>query len=506
MKRIHSIIALTLLAVMAVGVTCFAAVGVKIDGVDSGAATTLDFHNATIVNDGATYVIPLSGVNVGVGTTGYIPIYTSPTTISTSGISNIGNNVGIGTPLPFHALDVYGEAVIHGPNERVGGSRNDNYIDFNDVGIGTTGLNAYTSVSGGLVLTNNHIWYLKQNEDIDAFITSNEVVNGDVLILAAGTYTITADIDITKKIKIWGQGTNKTTITTSTALVNMLDISTDNIEIADLTLSSTGAGTGGSQRAINLSATGTNIFSDIVFRNVNITMSGAGVQRGAQISDSGITFINGVISITSSNDEASGFRAGPASTAEAPMALNFTNVKVNTSGAGSATSRAWYMSESTATQVSTINLYNCFGVSVESGTSTTNAVFSNAVSTADMVVNLYGGSYSGADNDLLQSGTGVINIYNTHLVNNTTSGTISYVGGNWSTRLLVGGNVGIGTVNPNGSLHIDGATGFGTVKADGDTGGCIMLKYRDNSTWLECGGAAGALVCTADADGVCDGT
>lgn len=70
--------------------------------------------------------------------------------------------------------------------------------------------------------------------------------------------------------------------------------------------------------------------------------------------------------------------------------------------------------------------------------------------------------------------------------------------------MILSGNVGIGSTIPNQNLMVNGGAGFGSIKADGDSGGCIMLQDTDNAGWTECKVLDGVMTCATDADGVCD--
>jgi hypothetical protein len=70
-------------------------------------------------------------------------------------------------------------------------------------------------------------------------------------------------------------------------------------------------------------------------------------------------------------------------------------------------------------------------------------------------------------------------------------------------RISSGGNVGIGTTSPNAKLDIDAGTGFGSMRLNGTSGGCMMLRDTDNAGWTKCTALNGVLTCAIDADGVC---
>lgn len=64
----------------------------------------------------------------------------------------------------------------------------------------------------------------------------------------------------------------------------------------------------------------------------------------------------------------------------------------------------------------------------------------------------------------------------------------------------------IATVQLTGYMDMQASAGTGGLKADGDTGGCLMLRDNDNGGWTECCATDGVLNCGIDADGTLDGT
>lgn len=346
-------------------------------------------------------------------------LFVSSNAFADTAILQSSDGTAISSANPLQVTFGEGTQTMSGAmGERLSGSNVNRYIDYND--------NPYaTTIGGGLFLRYSNIWFLEEGEDIDAFIASDEVVDGDTIYLASGTYTTTADIDVTKAVHIVGQGIGKTIISTSTGSLNIFDISKDGASISNLSISSTGTGT---QIGINVSGVSGTRFTNINLSNLLITMSSTAVQRGIVLLDSGANIRNVVGSITSSNNEASGLRVGPASTMEATATVNVYNSWMSVSS-GSSTGHAFRFSESTATQVLTANVYDSYGFAVEGASSSSAGIYSNAASAADIVVNVYGGAYSGTDNDAEIAGTGVLNpSATTVFVNNKISGTVTPAG------------------------------------------------------------------------------
>jgi hypothetical protein len=59
-----------------------------------------------------------------------------------------------------------------------------------------------------------------------------------------------------------------------------------------------------------------------------------------------------------------------------------------------------------------------------------------------------------------------------------------------------GGDVGIGTTSPSGTLDVDGRTGVGVIEVDGSGGGCLKLQDTDDGGFTYCTALNGALSCS----------
>jgi len=95
-----------------------------------------------------------------------------------------------------------------------------------------------------------------------------------------------------------------------------------------------------------------------------------------------------------------------------------------------------------------------------------------------------------------------------------------FAGGNWSSGdlceddgtdttctsgdlLITSGDIGLGVTSPNVKLDVDEGTGFGAIRLDGSSGGCIMVRDTDDSGWSKGTLLDGAITWATDADGVC---
>ncbi|RKX65685.1 MAG: hypothetical protein DRP42_04365, partial [Tenericutes bacterium] len=254
--------------------------------------------------------------------------------------------------------------------------------------------------------------------DIEAYIAA--AAAGDTIALAAGTYTITDDIDIAKSINIVGQGVGHTTIACATADKNMFDIDADDVRIAELSM--TYAGDNTNNVAIKaLSVVG------LVIENVNITMTGNGNKIGidldtAATAETTAIIRNVVISAISDNNASYGIWLTASGTSGNTSVVDIYNCNVTASSSGAVECSAYYVQDSSATVDGFMNVYNSIGTSSSAGdalgvkTQNGNAIF-----------NSYNSTFSAGTYDVKRV-SGTLTLYDTTLVNNTTSGTITYGG------------------------------------------------------------------------------
>ncbi len=352
-----------------------------------------------------------------------------------------------------------------GLEERVGSaSQLDHYIDFND--------EAQTAIGGGLYLRDSHTWFLTETDDINTAITAAS--DGDTLFLAPGIYTITADLDVTKSLQIIGAGVGNTLIQTNTAAITMFNITTSNVLLSKMSLSNTGTGTSTGIRPTGVAGT---VISGIVVDRVDVTMSGSGVQRCFHESDASGMTINLTCSSTSSNNTSSGLFLNPTSTAETTMTWDIYGGNIAVSGAGSSTSYALNLAESTATNNTTVRIFDTFAVATEGGTVTSAALFASG---NNILVTMYGGYLSGTDNDVSQAAAATLSLDNTALLNQTISGSTIVSGIIVARGLQLGGSAG--------------------------PIGCLMMEDTDSAGWTEVTVLNGVVSASTDADGVCDGS
>jgi hypothetical protein len=295
--------------------------------------------------------------------------------------------------------------------------------NYDDLVLGSVA--GYVNPHGTIKYEYQNIYHLKTTDDIHTYI--QKAANGEVIYLAAGTYTIKRGIDGgSKQISLIGQGGYsqgcKTTIATSAASINAIYwANTSNVRLENFCLSTTGATTKGI--LIERTTSGTN--TGFYMRDIGITMSSTGTQTAMQINETSGYLDHVVASVTSSNSSARGLYYYNTSDANAATTLTCLDCQITTAGAAT-NSKPFEGAESTASQDATLYLRNCVGVATESGTTTSSAV--NATGGANGIVYIDGGWFSATDADITQATSGVLNVRGAHLVNGTTSGTITYVG------------------------------------------------------------------------------
>ena len=273
-----------------------------------------------------------------------------------------------------------------------------------------------------------NVTYVPSGASIATYITN--ATAGDTLQLAAGTYTITDDIDVTKAVNIVGQGIGKTIINNATANVDVFVLSISNIRISDLTITNSG----GTNYKASIKSSGN--LTGIVLENIRIVDSktGTAAKYALYLLDTSAVI---------------------------------TNVYGSTAGTGGAA--FVFATDGSANAATTITLTDCYGISTgatSSGISsldlsssfdclvyayggyfegiTTGVLASNG---ADAFLYAYGSTLKGGTQDVLQANSATVTLYDCTLVNGTTSGTITYDGTVVSEDGYFSDSVTVGKVN-----------------------------------------------------------
>lgn len=263
------------------------------------------------------------------------------------------------------------------------------------------------------IVAGANITHLSTTDSIDTAV--DNATAGDSLILAAGTYTITDDIDITKSISITGQGRGLTKIVTTTDSKNCFEITASNVTIQDLTIDVTASGTKG----IYVNGTGGTVLSGVLIKDIDVILnSHAGVQTAIAFVDAGGEVRDVVVIATSSNNNCMGILLQNDSTAETATTLKCYNIDVSVTAASS--NVAFYSFDNSATNDCFLYLYNCTAYATGGTDYAVRAHHPDAYLYAESCV-LAGDNFDAANSN----SAGIVQLCNCNLVNGLTSGTIS---------------------------------------------------------------------------------
>lgn len=282
-------------------------------------------------------------------------------------------------------------------------------------------------ITSELDLSGANITYVPLNGDIQTYVTN--AIAGDTLVLASGVYTITSTITVNKQLNIVGQGragfvtapvtpSHGTLIGSSTAAVLGFSITNDNVRIADLSLNLTGAGSAGISVANNLQG--------VVFNDMDIIVNSTGANSGVTIKGSDTVIRDVTFYITSSDSTAAGIYFWNDSTTTRNAVVDCWNVTGTVVG-GATYAYALACLNSNDANTLELNLSNSV-VKALSGTPLDVAVASTSVTTFNSTVNCYMCTLDGEEWDAYQTGTNVLNLGGSVVVNSLISGTVTYRG------------------------------------------------------------------------------
>lgn len=267
--------------------------------------------------------------------------------------------------------------------------------------------------------TTGNVWYVAAGSSIET--AHDNAAAGDTLVLAAGTYTVTDDIDITKAIAIVGQGVGKTIIQTTTDSKNVFEVTANSVLIRDLSISVTANGT----RAIYINGTAGDVLSGIVIEDCDIVLnSHIGEQTAVHVSDASSVIRDLKIRATSTGTGACGILFTTYSSAEAATTCVGYGLDIVAQGNDDTVSGISiydYLSTSDAT----FSLYHSTVRAIESSFSVGYGVW---VRNGDAIFNAEFCNFNGSDVDVVDASSGGVILRSCVLINNTTSGTITYDG------------------------------------------------------------------------------
>jgi len=321
---------------------------------------------------------------------------------------------------------------------------------------GTTG----PLINSGYDWSAGNVVYVPLTGDIATYVAAASA--GDTLVLAAGNYAITAQINLTQAINIVGQGVGQTTIThTATEATDFTFYATaSNVRIAHLTITmnhSVGTTRAG---AIRFDGTAGAIITGGMVTNVNITNTTTTAQvEGITFTDASGTVRDCNVTATTSgtNKAANALYFLTNATAEAATTSYIYNTHATSTGTGtSISSVAFYTLDNGSGYDCNVYLYDCNGTGT--GTSAMEAGIYANNDNAKMYA--YNCIFKGDDYDAAQANSAVVQLSNCTLVNNTTNGTITYDGAiaGEGLTLLSGGDI---------RPSADSTTAINIAQADG---------------------------------------
>jgi len=286
-------------------------------------------------------------------------------------------------------------------------------------GIGGGGIHGYTKSPKffDIELLNCNVKYLQITDNIETEIAA--ATAGDVLILAAGTYTITDDIDIAKAITLIGHGRGATSIATVTDSKNVFHVTASNVAINNLSIDVTASASPG----VRIDGTGGTVLTGIYLRNLEITLnSHAGTQHAIRIVDASVEVLNCELTATSTNAAASGIHAENESTAEADTAVHIHQCYSTVSGAAD-TAAGFEVVDDSADKDCTLSVFNSHSVVTEGAACTSGGLA--AYGGADAIAVAENCWFDATDYDLYQANSASLTVRNCTLDDNSSSGTIT---------------------------------------------------------------------------------
>jgi hypothetical protein len=264
-----------------------------------------------------------------------------------------------------------------------------------------------------------NVWYVPLAGSIADAITA--ATDGDTLILAAGTYTVSDDIDVGKSVNIVGQGIGKTTVTCATVGKRIFHITSSNVRIADMTIAVTEGNA--ASAALYIDGTSADIIG-IVIENcvISETHSAAAMYYCVVAFDASGTIRDCTIT-TNVSGYATGFYAQAASTTSSAMEWNLYNTSIkSTSGATLSYALQSYTVEGAFAV--TVNCYDCNITAT--GVGNQYAAYARRDTSGTVNLNLYNSTLNGGTQDVIADASATLKLSGSTLVNNKISGTVDF--------------------------------------------------------------------------------
>jgi hypothetical protein len=277
------------------------------------------------------------------------------------------------------------------------------------------------ALTSGLDIGGANITYLDISDDL-ATAVSNAAA-GDTLVLAAGTYTLTAGVTVNKALNIVGQGVGQTMITCATDGVIPFQVLASNVRFADMSFTCTAAV---NPRAIYFTGTGGDVLTGCVVERVDIAVNSAGNFTGLYGRDAG-GLLRGVRMTGSCGaGNIAGMYLRNESSAEAATTWQLEDCSIDLlCTAASGTFAAVHAIDVSATQDVMVHARDCRFRTTKNSTATVYGLYAQ---NGDALIYAEGCTIDGPDADVAQTNGALLSLTNCTLVNNTTSGSITYAG------------------------------------------------------------------------------
>jgi hypothetical protein len=368
-------------------------------------------------------------------------------------------------------------------------------VTFPDAAMTVAGTNlaqtfsAKQTFSDAIDWTGGRVTLVPIGGDINTYITA--ATAGDTLVLASGTYTVTAAINVSKALTIIGQGAGRTVITCATAGISgVINITADNVTIRDLSVSQTDASSG-TNYTVYANGSGGTVLTNVQLWNVNIsTTASAAATVSLRFLDAGGVIRNCNIEHTATAGNLHiGIQHRNGTTAEAVTNLRIYSTRVVVTGSGTADSIYGFSSSSagTATSIGYSYLYDCILTGTGGATVSRGIVGDSALSDCyakDCII-------TGVTTDIAQTNSAVITLVGSSITNGAVSGTVVYGGNFVSAKLGVGGAPGTSLIKSYGDVEAAaaGAMYFGDPATNDSwrivrSGNNLVIERRESGSWV----------------------
>ena len=289
--------------------------------------------------------------------------------------------------------------------------------------VGTTDSPTFIglTLSGAFNWTGGRVWYVPIGASIATAIAA--ATAGDVLLLGAGTYTVTAALEVNKQLAIIGQGAGMTTIVCATNGIHAIHVTASNCYIGHLSIAMTT--NSGSGDATRIDGTAGTVLTGVIVEYIDVVLACAGaIASGIRGVDASVV-VRGC-RVTGATGTGGGIYFVAAATAEVDLAVRVYDCFADIT-ASVGTSEGIGIFDTGSAKLIVAEALHCRFKMVRAAAVTTygaagsgdgvTLTLRHCVLEADPV-----GSY-----DAAQLTSSVVNLDNCTLVNGTTTGTVARI-------------------------------------------------------------------------------